>query len=151
MARMHSRKHGKSGSTKPAKKVMPSWVRYKEKELEMLITKLSKEGKTTSEIGIVLRDTYGIPSAKLILKKSLGQFLVDKKLASEIPEDILALIKRAVAIKKHLEDNTRDKTAKRGLILTESMIKRLTKYYKKSGKLSHDWKYDPEKAGLFVA
>ncbi|MBU1704355.1 MAG: 30S ribosomal protein S15, partial [Nanoarchaeota archaeon] len=142
MARMHSRNKGRSGSTKPAKKVLPSWVRYKPKEVEMLITKLSKEGKTSSEIGIILRDTYGIPSAKLIMKKRICELLEAKKLVHEIPEDLLSLIKRSVAIKKHLEENTRDNTAKRGLILTESKIKRLTKYYKKVGKVSHEWKYD---------
>ena len=36
MARMYSRKHGKSGSKKPAKKVNPSWTRYKGKEVELL-------------------------------------------------------------------------------------------------------------------
>ena len=61
MARMHSRKRGKAGSKKPMKKVLPLWVRYKSKELELLIVKLAKEGKTPSQIGVILRDTYGIP------------------------------------------------------------------------------------------
>ena len=43
MARMHSRKRGKAGSKKPMKKVLPLWVRYKAKELELLIVKLAKE------------------------------------------------------------------------------------------------------------
>ena len=43
MARMHSRKKGKHGSKKPAKKSTPSWTRYKPKEIEMLIAKLAKD------------------------------------------------------------------------------------------------------------
>ena len=60
------------------------------------------------------------------------------------------LIRRAVMVRKHLEENRKDMTAKRGLQLTESKIKRLIKYYKKNGKLASEWKYDPERAGLFI-
>ena len=66
MARKYSRKHGKSGSKKPLKKTLPVWLRYKPNEVELLITKLSKEGKNSSEIGVVLRDTYGIPDVRLL-------------------------------------------------------------------------------------
>ena len=52
MARMHSRKKGQSGSKKPLKKEKPTWIRYKPAEIELLIVKLAKEGKTSSEIGI---------------------------------------------------------------------------------------------------
>ncbi|MAE43156.1 30S ribosomal protein S15 [Candidatus Woesearchaeota archaeon] len=150
MARMHSRKHGKSGSTKPLKKSLPVWLRYKPKEAELLIAKLAKEGKNTSEIGIILRDTYGIPDLKLLFKKKLSKILTEKGETSELPDDLLALIRRSVAIRKHMETNNKDQTAKRGLNLTESKIKRLTKYYKKSGKLASEWKYDPQRAGFFT-
>ena len=36
MARMHSRKKGKSGSKKPSKPVKLSWIRYTEKEIEQI-------------------------------------------------------------------------------------------------------------------
>jgi len=39
---------------------------------------------------------------------------------------------------------------KRSLQLTEAKISRLSKYYKKTGKLSKGWKYNPEKAKLLV-
>ena len=45
MARMYSRKRGKHGSKKPAKKTVPSWTRYKPKEIELIIVKHAKEGK----------------------------------------------------------------------------------------------------------
>ncbi|MFP4403061.1 MAG: 30S ribosomal protein S15 [Candidatus Woesearchaeota archaeon] len=150
MARMYSRKRGKSGSNKPIKKEIPSWIRYKPKEVELLIVKIAKEIKEASKIGIILRDTYGIPSVKLITKKTITQILREKNLTQEIPEDLMAVIKTNIKIKKHLEENKQDKVAKRGLQIAESKIKRLVNYYKKSKKLPKDWKYNPEKIRLLI-
>lgn len=150
MARMHSRKKGKSRSTKPSKKVVPSWLQYKPKEVELLVVKYAKEEKDPSQIGIYLRDTYGIPDIKLITKKSITDILKAKKLLKEIPEDVMALIRKAVLIKTHLSENKKDMPAKRGLRLTESKIKRIVKYYKKKGRMPMNWRYDPEKIKLIV-
>jgi len=150
MARMYSRKRGRAGSKKPSKKVLPTWVRYKQNELEMLIVKLAKEGKSGSQIGIILRDVYGIPSVKLISKKRITAILEEKKLSKELPEDLLALIKKSVKLIKHLEENKTDESAKRGLLLTESSIKRLVKYYKRTGKVASEWKYNPKKASMYL-
>ncbi|KAB5532366.1 hypothetical protein DKX38_019036 [Salix brachista] len=62
-------------------------------------------------------------------------------LAPEIPEDLYHLIKKAVAIRKHLERNRKDKDSKFRLILVESRIHRLARYYKKTKKLAPVWKY----------
>jgi len=150
MARMHSRKRGKAGSKKPMKKVLPIWVRYKSKELELLIIKLAKEGKTPSQIGIVLRDIYGIPDEKLVTKKNITKILEEKKILPELPEDLTALIKKAISVRKHMESNKKDEKARFGLLLTESKIKRLTKYYKRVNKLPSEWRYEPEKAALVM-
>ena len=147
---MHSGARGKSRSTKPSKKVVPSWVKYKSKEVELLITKYAKEGKNPSQIGVYLRDEYGIPDVKVLTGKSITHILKDKSLQKEIPEDLMALIRKAVLIRKHLDENKQDMTAKRGLILTESKIKRLTKYYKRTARLPMSWKYDPKKIKLVV-
>ncbi len=150
MARRYSRKHGKSGSKKPLKKSLPVWIRYKPAEVEILISKFAKEGKNSSEIGIILRDTYGIPDIRVLCKKKISAILKEKKLASEIPDDLLALIRRSVTLRKHIETNNKDQSAKRGLMLTESRIKALTKNYKKTGKLPSEWKFDPERAGFYT-
>jgi len=150
MARMHSRKHGKSGSKKPIKKSLPIWLRYKPKEVELIIAKLAKEGKNASEIGIMLRDTYGIPDVRLLFKKKLSQVVKENNLAPELPDDIMSLIRKSVTLRKHIEANDKDQTAKHGLNLTESKIKRLTKHFKKTGKLPAEWKFDPERAGFFM-
>ena len=149
MARMYSRKKGKSGSTKPIKKV-PSWMRYKEKEIEKLIIKMASAGTSASDIGMILRDNYGIPNIKAATGKKITKILADNKLAKEIPEDLMYLIKKFIEVKKHWEKNKQDKTAKRGLQLTDSKIRRLAKYYKKSRKLPADWKFDPTKVKMYA-
>ena len=150
MARKYSRKKGKSGSTKPAKKAVSKWSRYKEKEIELLIVKLAKEGKTTSQIGLHLRDVYGIPDVKVIVKKPVSQILKENELLSKVPEDLMALMKKAVLIRKHMDQNKKDMPALRGLQLTESKISRLIRYYKKKDRLPKEWKYDPNKVKLLA-
>ena len=147
---MHSRARGNSGSNKPLKATMPTWIRYKPKEIELLVGKLSKEGRSSSEIGHILRDSYGIPSIKLLTGKRLQKMLAEKKQLPEVPEDLMALIKRAVLIRKHIEKFKQDMTALRGLQLTESKVKRLAKYYKETGKIALDWKYDPSTVKIYT-
>lgn len=150
MARMYSRKRGKSGSKKPIKKVLPTWLRYEPKEVELLITKLAKDGKSASEIGVILRDTYGIPDAQFLCGRKITSIMKEKNVLKEIPDDLIALIRRSISIRKHLEENRKDQAARRGLILTESKIKKLIKYHKRIGKLASEWKFDPEKAALVL-
>jgi len=150
MARMHSRRKGKSGSSKPLVDKKLTWMRYKKKEVELLIAKQAKAGKTPSQIGLFLRDTYGIPDVKKVTGSRITEILAENKLTSKFPEDLLALMKKRVAIQKHLEENKKDKTARRGLQLTDAKIRRLVKYNKQKGKLTQDWKYDPNQIQIYV-
>jgi len=150
MARMHSRKKGKAGSTKPIKKTKSIWVRYSKEEVEQLILKLAKSGETKSNIGITLRDTYGVPDVRKLISKRIGLFLEEQKAEKELPDDLTDLIKREISIIKHIESHKQDETAKRGLHLTESKIRRLVKYYKRTNKLPAAWKYDREQAKLLI-
>jgi small subunit ribosomal protein S15 len=150
MARMHSRAKGKSGSTKPTVRENPPWQNHKPAEVEKLIQKLAKEGNAPSRIGLILRDSYGVPDVKALCGKTITKILSEKGMANEIPEDLQALIRRSVTIRNHLENNHMDKTAKRGLLLTESKIGRLVKYYKRTGKLPMTWKWDPRQASKFL-
>lgn len=150
MARMYSRRKGKSGSKRPVKKTKPIWLRYGSKETEQLVIKLAKAGKTASEIGIILRDSYGVPSVKAITNKKITQILEENKLMQKLPYDMLALIKKEIAIMKHIDMNKKDMTARRGLILADSKIRRLVKYYKRIKKLPADWKYDKKNAKLLL-
>ena len=150
MARMYSRAHGKSGSKKPKDKKIPGWMRYKPKEIEKLIIKLSKAGKTSSEIGSYLRDSYGIPDVRTITGKKITQTLKENSLIKQIPDDLMSLMKRNIQIRKHLAKNKKDMAAKRGLEITGAKIKRLVDYYQDVGRLPDGWKFDPEQIKLYV-
>lgn len=72
-------------------------------------------------------------------------------LAPVIPDDLYHLIKKAVAIRKHLDRNRKDKDGKYRLILTESRIHRIVRYYKRKRVLPPNWKYDSSTASALVA
>ncbi len=150
MARLHTRGKGKSGSKKPPVKMVPPWVDKSPKEVEELVVKLAKEGYPPSQIGLILRDQYGIPDVRVITGKKLVQILKEHGLAPDIPEDLGNLIKKAVRIREHLKNNKKDMHNKVALLRVESKIKRLVKYYKREGVLPPDWKYDPERAAVMV-
>jgi small subunit ribosomal protein S15 len=150
MARMHSRKKGKSGSTRPLRSSQPNWVSYGEQDIVDLAVKLSREGNSPSFIGIILRDQYGIPSVQQVAKKKLTRILIENKIPFEIPEDMQNLIKKAVSLRRHLELHKKDIGNKHSLLLIESKIRRLAKYYSARKRLPQDWRYEPEKAKLLV-
>ncbi len=150
MARIYSRRKGKSGSKKPMEK-KADWVTYKPAEIEGIIVKLAKTGMGSARIGLVLRDQYGIPSARMFTQKSIAKVLKDKDLyPKELPEEMFNLVRRAVNLHNHLQKNKHDYTSLRGYEITESKIRRLAKYYKKRGVLPLDWKWSIEKAKLLV-
>lgn len=86
--------------------------------------------------------------------------------APELPEDLyfmikvsfkitinlnLILIKRAVGMRKHLDRNRKDKDGKFRLILIESRIHRLSRYYRAKGMVAPTFKYESATASALVA
>ena len=150
MARMHSGDKGKHGSKKPVSKKAPAWVELGAKEIEELIVSQANAGQTPAEIGMVLRDQYGVPSVRAVTKKRVSDILAKHKLLPDVPRDLLNLIEKSVKLTKHMAENRKDTTAKRGYQLTVSKIRRLAKYYKKKGQLPADWRYTKQTAALLV-
>ena len=148
MARMHARKKGKSGSTKPVDKKKPAWVKITSKKVEELVIELAKKGNSSAKIGLILRDQYGVPDVKVITGKKIENILKSKELLPQIPFDLQDLIKQAISVRKHLDTNKKDKHSRRGLQLIEAKIWRLTKYYKRTEKIDKNWKYEPSKIQL---
>ncbi len=147
MARMHSRKHGKHGSKKPPKR-RHSWMIYEREEIEQIIKKLAKDGKPNAEIGLVLRDQYGIPDVRALgLRVSKVSNTVVQK---EVPDDMYNIMKKAVNLHVHLNQHRGDAKAIHGVELMESKIRRLGKYYARKGKLPKGWRYSKEQARLLV-
>jgi small subunit ribosomal protein S15 len=149
MARMYSRRRGKSSSHRPAQS-KASWVSYKKGEVEEIVAKLAKAGHSQAKIGTILRDQYGVPSIKAVNGKKIKQVLIEQDLGSSLPDDMLNLMRKAVKLRAHLVNNKHDRYSKRGMELTESKIRRLMKYYKGEKVLPENWKYDPEKAKLMI-
>jgi small subunit ribosomal protein S15 len=150
MARIHSRKKGKSSSTKPYKTESPDWVPLSPAEIEKMIMKLANEGHSTSMIGMKLRDQYGVPNIKLCTGKSISEIIADKGDKQQLPEDLSNLMRTAVSIDEHISENPKDLHNIRALALTEAKIRRLMKYYKRRGVLPPEWKYDLKSAKLLV-
>lgn len=132
MATLYGRGRGKARSHAP-KAEKPYWVKLSEKEIEEIVVKLAKQGLSSAKIGLTLRDNYGIPSTKSVVGKKVEKILAENNIKAQ-NYDIVALEKRQRALKKHLEKNHKDITAKRGLQLTEAKMRRLEKYNKRKSK-----------------
>ena len=148
---MHSRKKGKSGSTRPARLEKPVWVELSPTEVENEVVKLARRGNSKSMIGTILRDSRGVPLVKVVTGKKISQILETHDITSSLPEDLTNLVRKAINIRKHMETNHKDLEGKKGLNRTESKIYRLIKYYKKKSILANDFKYDPDKMRTLVA
>ena len=90
------------------------------------------------------------PSWSYVLHTLLA-FCLGIGLAPAIPEDLWHLVKKAVAVRKHLETNRKDKDSKFRLILIESRIHRLSRYYKSKQQIPPSFKYDSATASTLIA
>lgn len=140
MARIHAHKKGKSHSTRPVKPDL-SWVKLSKEEIIDLVVKMGKEGLPPSQIGLRLRDEYGVPLVKPIVGKSITQILKENGIKMDLPEDLSNLLQKAYRLQQHLKQHRSDKNNVRSLELIEAKIHRLSKYYKRKGILPDTWKY----------
>jgi small subunit ribosomal protein S15 len=150
MSRMHSSKKGSSGSKRPVMKENPKWVQQSPEEVKDLVGKLAGEGMSMAKIGLVLRDQYAVPNVRLATGKSIKEILAEKGIKAELPEDLQALMKRAVQMSGHVTKNPKDLHNLRGRQLLESKIRRLVKYYKREGIIPESWMYTLDTAALQV-
>lgn len=142
MARMHNDGRGSSGSDKPVNKKNPRWVDYDEDEVVDLVVKLRKDGHDPSQIGMELRDQYGIPSVKQVTGKKVTEILEEEGHGLDIPEDLNNLLDKAESIQDHIEENPNDEEAIRQLELTEAKIRSVADYHREEGNIPEDWKYE---------
>ena len=144
MARMHSDGRGSSGSDKPVSKKTPRWVDYDEEEVVDLVVKLAKNDNSPSEIGMELRDKYGIPEVREVTGKKITEILDEEGLSLQIPEDLQNLVDRAESLQEHVDEHPKDEDAIRNLELTEAKIRRVASYHREEGNIDEDWKYSRE-------
>jgi len=150
MAKMHARRRGKSASAKPLVTENPEWVSMSKEEIEQMVVKLAKEGQSASKIGLILRDQYAVPSVRLATGKTMYELLDANGLRPALPDDLVALMRRAINVNLHLVENKKDAANNRNLQLIESKIRRLVKYYKREEILPRDWQYSLKNAELLI-
>ncbi|RMZ79999.1 hypothetical protein DV738_g2935, partial [Chaetothyriales sp. CBS 135597] len=144
MGRLHSKGKGISSSAIPYSRAVPTWFKSTPNQVEENICKLARKGATPSQIGVVLRDSHGVAQVKVVTGNKILRIL---KSNGRCNDQFL----RAVAVRKHLERNRKDKDGKFRLILIESRIHRLSRYYKTVGVLPPTWRYESATASTLVA
>eukprot|EP00746_Dinoflagellata_sp_MGD_P161539 gnl/MRDRNA2_/MRDRNA2_88731_c0_seq1.p1 gnl/MRDRNA2_/MRDRNA2_88731_c0~~gnl/MRDRNA2_/MRDRNA2_88731_c0_seq1.p1 ORF type:complete len:152 (-),score=25.17 gnl/MRDRNA2_/MRDRNA2_88731_c0_seq1:188-643(-) len=151
MGRMYGKGKGIASAACPYRRRPPTWLKMKPEDVTDHICKLAKKGLTPSQIGVTLRDSFGIPQVHTVTGVKILRILKSNNLAPEIPEDLYHLIKKAVSIRKHLDRNRKDKDSKFRLILCESRVHRLARYYKRVKALPATFKYVSSTASTLVA
>ena len=137
-------------SSKPVRDAAPAWVPMLPREAEAKVVELAKEGKQPAVIGLILRDSYGIPSVHELTGKKIAQIMKDAGVSGKLPQDLQNLIQRSIHLQEHLAANTRDLHNMRGLELMEARIRGLAKYYQTRGELPSEWSYTRGGARLLV-
>jgi len=105
----------------------PAWLKLKEDELKKIIAELSKK-YPASQIGIILRDQYGVPTTRLYGKK-LKMYLEELGINSN--EDLQSAEKKVERLKEHLKDNITDRKAKHKLQKAQSHLNKTQRYFSK--------------------
>ncbi len=95
--------------------------------------------------------SFVIFQVKNVTGSKILRILKGSGLSSKIPEDLYHLIKKAIAMHKHLERNRKDRDSKFRLILVESRIHRLARYYRRVKSLPPTWKYNSATAAALVS
>ncbi|XP_060035182.1 small ribosomal subunit protein uS15-like [Erinaceus europaeus] len=127
---MHAPGKGLSQSVAPYRRSVPTWLKLASDDLKEQIHEVAEKGLTPSQIRVVLRGSPGIAQVRFVTGNKILRILKTKGLAPDFPEDLYHLIKKAVALRKHLERKRKDKDAKFHLILIESRVHWLPLYYK---------------------
>ena len=150
-SRMYSPGKGISARCVPYRRSAPSWMKKTSYEVLDEMCKLAKKGLPPSQIGSIMRDVHGVGMVKSVTGSKVLRILKLAGLAPKLPEDLYFLMKKAVSVRKHLEKNKKDKDAKYHLILIESKIHRLVRYYRGTKVLDGSFKYDSNTASAIVS
>jgi len=90
----------------------PEWIKMKPSEVESLVADLAKKGETPEKIGLILRDTHGIPKVKLVGKK-ISRIILDAKMSTGTQK--IRVDKKVKVLQDHISKNKHDYKAQRSL------------------------------------
>lgn len=105
----------------------PLWLKMSEEDLKKVIVELADKYQP-AQIGIILRDQYGVPSTKVYGKK-LNAYL--KELGIEVNPDLTNAEKNVDKMKEHFKTNITDKRAKHKLQRAQSRLNIIRRYFAK--------------------
>jgi len=119
--------------TTKTKITKPVWLKYTEKEVKDIIVAIAKKDPeiTAEKIGLILRDTYGIPKTK-IYKLKIGKVLKEAGLYQE--PNLKNLTTKTEKLEAHIKKNNQDKRTKRSLTITKAKLKKTKEYLAKKNK-----------------
>jgi ribosomal protein S15P/S13E len=105
----------------------PVWLKYNEKEIKEIILAVAKKEQVISseKIGLILRDTYGIPKTKIYGIK-IGQVLKEAGLYKD--PNLENLTNKVKKLEAHIEKNKQDKKTGRAYIITKAKLKKTKEY-----------------------
>ena len=102
----------------------PLWLKYSENEVRSLILKLADKGVTAEKIGLILRDSYGIPTVRLY-KLKIKDILKEK---FQEPT-IINLEKKVQKVENHHIKHKQDKKAARYVIISKAKLMKRRDYH----------------------
>jgi len=100
-----------------------SLMKIKSADVEKLVVELAKKNTPSEKIGLILRDQHGIPKVKLITKKKIQQILKENNLNTNSEYENVS--KKINNLRKHVEKNTHDYTAKRKIVQKTSNLRKI--------------------------
>lgn len=102
-----------------------SLANIKPSEIETIIVNLAKENKSPAQIGVILRDQYGVPKARLVLNKKMKKILEESNINYKSDKTIIE--ENVENLKKHMEKNKHDNTAKKAITKKLWRIQKLSR------------------------
>jgi small subunit ribosomal protein S15 len=108
----------------------PVWLKLSEEELKKIITQLSDK-YSPAQIGLILRDQYGVPTTKVYGKKLSAYF---KEMGKDYHAELKGAAKKVEKMREHMAKNITDKKAKHKLQKAVSHFNALNKYTQKRKK-----------------
>jgi ribosomal protein S15P/S13E len=109
----------------------PAWLKVSEEEIKKAIAELAGKYQP-AQIGLILRDQYGLPSTRIFGKK-LSVYL--KELGIDTSGVELQNVEKKVEnIKEHLKKHEQDKKARHKIQKPQSRVSRIKRYLEKKAK-----------------
>lgn len=103
----------------------PVWLKSSEEDMKKIIAELAGKYQP-AQIGLILRDQYGIPTTKVFGKK-LATYLKEAGV-DPTKVELQNVEKRVENLKEHMKKHTQDKKAKHKIQKPQSRVSKIKKY-----------------------